>query len=216
MSTNKPELDSTYRVPIRTARRQFPAERSAKPVVHQPERIIVAPPTAYLNVDVDGRESSFFEWLGAGLYSADRHSSTQNGQSHVLHELHYGFGEHFFYMRVDAFPEFLPKLQDCEFRIMVCGRDELRLMILIEQGRLVGWLLDAEDVCILGPHELVEAAFEKILEVAIGRRLFTLAGQTSLALKVELWQCGLAVDSLPVEICVEVKLGTDAFAWPAQ
>ena len=49
-------------------------------------------------------------------------------------------------------------------------------MVLIEGGKLVGCLLDTNDVCILGPHALVEVAFGRILEVAIGRRLFNLAG----------------------------------------
>jgi hypothetical protein len=62
----------------------------------------------------------------------------------------------------------------------------------------------------------VEVAFDKILEVALGRRLIALAGQTSLTLEVALWYAGLPLDLLPREISLEVKLGVDAFAWPVQ
>ena len=209
MPPNKREFDSTNHAPLAAIGTQVKLECRS-------ERITNIQPLAYLNVHVDGRETTYFEWLGAGLYSVDRLDSSNNGRSHALREFHYGFGERFFYLRVDAFPEWLPKLRDCEFRIMICNGDELRLVILIEEGKLVGWLLDGKEVCILGPHELVEVAFERILEVAIDRRLFSLAGRTSFSLKVALWWDGLLIDSLPFEISLDVILGTDAFAWLAQ
>jgi hypothetical protein len=216
MPVKKPEFDSARPLPLAVVRPQ-PTPRAPVRRFRRPsEQTLVAQPLTYLDVHVDGRETSYFEWLGAGLYSADRRSNAQNARSQVLHELHYGFSEHFLYLRVDAFPESFPGLKDSEFRITVRGSEELRLMVLIDQGKLVGCLLDTNDVCILGPHALVEVAFGRILEVAIGRRLFRLPGQTSLMLDVALWRDGLLVDSLPAGISLEVKLGTDAFAWPAQ
>ncbi len=216
MSTNKPEFDSARFLPPAVVRPQLTPKRSTKRVTRRPEQTVVAQPLAYLDVHVDGRETSYFEWLGAGLYSAARRSYTQNGRSQVLHELHYGFSERFFYLRVDAFPGSLSGVRDFEFRITLRGSEELRLLVGIEEGNFAGYLLDTEDLCILGPHELVEVAFDKIVEVAIARRLLKLDGQTSLMLNVALWRDGLPVDFLPPEISLEVKLGTDAFAWLAQ
>ena len=51
----------------------------AEPIKRQPVPALVLPPTAYLKVKVDGRESTYFEWMGAGLYSADRRSSAMHG-----------------------------------------------------------------------------------------------------------------------------------------
>lgn len=218
MSANDPEFDSLYRILLSEVYLQLAGEAPetvAEPIQRRQERAVVAPPSTYLNAEVDGRETSYFEWLGAGLYSADRCSGTRLGPPYSLHELHYGFGEQFFYLRVDVFPETFPRLRDSEFRITVCGSEELRLAVLIEEGKLAGCLLDSENVCILGPHELVEVAFDRILEVGIGRRLLPLTGRTSLAIEVELWQGGLPVDFLPAESWLEVKLGAEAFAWPA-
>ncbi len=216
MSTNKRQFDSIDGAPLTAVYRHLGAETPAKPLKYGSDRTQIVQPLAYLDVQVDGRETSYFEWLGAGLYSANRRSNTQNGRSLVLHELHYGFGEHFFYLRVDVFPEVLARLQDFEFRITLRGSEELRLMILIEKSKLVGCLLDTTELCILGPHALVEVAFDRILEVAIGRRLLRLAGQTSLMLDVALWRDGLPVELLPPEISIDVMLGAEAFAWPAQ
>jgi len=216
MSANKPEFDSTRLLPLKVVRLQPTPHAPARWLKRPPERTLVAQPLTYLNVQVDGRETSYFEWLGAGIYSADWRSAAQNGRPHVLHELHYGFSERFLYLRVDAFPDSLSELRDFEFRITLRGSDELLLLVAIEEGHFAGCLLDTEDLCILGPHELVEVAFDKILEVALGRRLIALAGQTSLTLEVALWHAGLPLDLLPREISLEVKLGVDAFAWPVQ
>ena len=216
MSINKPQFDSAHLSPTTTVPLQLTPRVPARRFERCPEQTFVAPPLAYLNVRVDGCETSYFEWLGAGIYSADWRGAPKNSQRHVLHELHYGFSERFLYLRVDAFPGSLSELRDFELRITLHSCDELHLLVAIEEGHFAGCLLDAGDLCILGPHELVEVAFDKILEVALGRRLLTLAGQTSLALEVALWRGGLLLDLLPHDTSLEVKLGADAFAWPIQ
>ncbi len=217
-SANDAEFDALYRKHLAEIYLQLGAEAPdelAEPIKHPAERAVVAPPAAYLKVRVDGRETSYFEWLGAGLYSAERRSGAMHGRSYFLHELRYGFDEQFFYLRVDTFPEVLPRLRDCEFRVTVRVGEELRMVARVEEGRLAGCLLESKDVCILGPDELVEAAFDKILEVAIARKLLALGGRTSLTLGVALWQGGLPVDVLPAEGRLELKLGPEAFAWSA-
>jgi hypothetical protein len=216
MSTSKLEFDSARLLPLAVVRRPFTSRAPGRRFKRRLERTVFVRPLAYLNVQVDGRETSYFEWLGAGIYCANRRDAAQNGSPLILHELHYGFSESFFCLRVDAIPGSFSALGDFEFRIILRGSQELRLLIGVEKGRFAGCLLDTEDICILGPHEFVEVAFEKILEVKIGRRLIALAGQTSLMLQVALWQGSLPMDVLPAETALEVKLGTDAFAWPAQ
>ncbi len=167
-------------------------------------------------MNVDGRETSYFEWLGAGLYSADRRSGAMHGRSFFLHELRYGFDEKFLYVRVDVFKDAMAGLRDCEFRVTLRAGEEVRVVARLEEGALAGYLLESKDVCLLGPDEMVSVAFVKILEVAIAREMFDLRGRSSLSLGVALWQGGLPVDVLPAEGWLEVKLGADNFAWPAE
>jgi len=66
-------------------------------------------PMAYLTVKIDGRESNYFEWLGAGLYATDRRQSAMHGRAYVLGDLHYGFGPESFYLRWIRYPRLWPK-----------------------------------------------------------------------------------------------------------
>lgn len=214
MPANRPEFDSARLLPLAAIRPQLTPHTAIRRLKPCAQQSIVAQPLAYLNVQVDGRETSYFEWLGAGVCFADARAAAQNGHPQVLRELHYGFGESFFYLRADVFPGSLAELSDFEFRITLRGSEELRFLVAIEEGHFAGCLLDTQDICILGPHKFVEVAFDKILEVGIGRRLIAVAEQTSLTLEVALWKAGLPFDLLPREIPLDVKLGADVFAWP--
>ena len=226
MSANDAQLASLYRILLSQIYLRLLAEAPdsvEQPVPHQARLepyAVVEPPAAYLHVEVDGRESSYFEWLGAGLYSLGALNGARNGRPHFLRELQYGFSEQYFYLRVEAFPEVHPGLRDCEFRVTVHGAGELRLAVAIEEGKAAGWLLESRDLCLLGPHELVKVGFDRILEVGISRQFFKLGefggrrAEPSFALDVELWEDGVCVDRLPAEGLLEIRLGVEGFAWP--
>ena len=77
-----------------------------------PERGRSEAPTAYLEVKVDGRESSYFEWLGAGLYATD-HAQQHHARTQLRpRQFYYGFGPKNFYLRVDPFPEAIAEIPD--------------------------------------------------------------------------------------------------------
>jgi hypothetical protein len=212
MSSNKPELDWAQFTSNQT---RLTPRVSVVRSKRRPEYAAAAPPKAYLNVQVTGRETSYFEWLGAGFYYSGLSGTPTNGQARALREVRYGFDERFFYLCVDPMTDLLYAISEAEFRILLRGSDELRLLIAIESGRVAGSLLDTEDNCILGTHDLVRSAFDKMLEVSIGRRLVRGLG-ASLMLQVELWREGLLVERLPADGPIEVKLGADAFAWETE
>ncbi len=216
-TANDAEFDALYRTHLTEIYLALGAEAPdelAEPIKRKPERALVVPPSDYLRVVVDGRETSYFEWLGAGLYSADRRSGAMHGRSYLLHELRYGFDERFFYLRVDPFPGTLAGLGECEIRVTLRANEELRLVARIQEGKLAGFQLESRDASLVGSHEKVTAAFDKLLEVAVARELFAPGERDSMSLGVALWHGGLPVDLLPAEGWLEVKLGAEAFAWP--
>jgi hypothetical protein len=60
---------------------------------------------------------------------------------------------------------------------------------------------------------VAEAAFERILEVAIQKAEINLKGQTNFKVGVALWHGGLPVDVLPAEGFLDVSLGEEHGAW---
>ncbi len=245
-SANDAEFDALYRKHLTEVYAVLGAEAPeelAHPIKKKPERAFVLPPGAFLDVEVDGRVSSYFEWLGAGLYSADRQSGAMHGRSYTLHELHYGFDENNFYLRVQPFAEAMEELQECEFRVTLAAEDELRIVAHVEAGKLTRFEVERGDACLLNLPEGLAVAFGRILELRIPRDVLfpppssspSVSGvaavsgvgsvssltpdprsltPSSFGLAAAIWEGGLPIDVLPSEGFLEIKLGADAFAWP--
>ncbi len=58
-------------------------------------------PTQLLRPTLDGRDPTFFEWQGAGLYRPGQHRGSMYGAAQAFRELHYGFDLERLYLRLD-------------------------------------------------------------------------------------------------------------------
>ncbi len=214
---NDAEFDALYRkhlTEIYVALGKEPPDVLAQPIKRPAERARAIPPAAYLVVKVDGRETSYFEWLGAGYYSSNRRFSAMHGRACFLGDFHYGFSEKYLYLRLDPLPKALEQLRDCELRLTIQAGDELRIIVRVREGRMTGQAVERNDVCLLPSQAKVSVALDKMLEIAVPREILNLTGQRSLRIAAALWQGGLPIDVVPSEGSLEVQLGEESFSWP--
>jgi hypothetical protein len=188
-------------------------EELAKPIKRMPERAFQLYPSTFLNVKVDGVDTSYFEWLGAGVYSPERRGGSMHGRVFFLRELRYGFEEDRFVLRVDCFPESLSELEDPEFRIILGAREEITIVVNLERGRVKEFAVEKSRVCLLNPETLAAVAFRRTLELAVMRECLDLDGLAKFTVGVALWHGGLPVDVLPSEGFFDVHLGEEHSAW---
>lgn len=215
-SVNDAEFDELYRkhlTEIYAALDEHAPKALAHPIKKAPERGRRELPESYLEVTVDGRESSYFEWLGAGLYVADSRGGTMHGRGCAVADLRYGFGESHFFLRVDPMPEAIAEIPDFQLRITLWDSRETRITVRVEKKKLARCILEQAGVCLLHPESLVTAAYGKIIEVSMARELFDLPGRRSLLMSVALWEAGLPIEVLPVDGMLELALGDENYAW---
>lgn len=215
-SSNDADFDRLYRkhlTDIYDAIGEPVPDALAQPIKHAPEGARREAPTAYLDVKIDGRESSYFEWLGAGLYSTDRRGAAMHGRQYVLGDFHYGFGPEHLWLRVDPIAEAVAKMPEFQLRLTVWDSRETRITLRVEDGKLSGCVVEHDGLCLLRPQTVVSAAYGQIIEVGLARELFDLRGRRELLVSVAMWRGGLPVDVLPVEGMLEVALGEENWAW---
>jgi hypothetical protein len=215
-TANDAEFDALYRkhlTGVYLALGHVAPEELAKPIKRMPERAYQLYPSTYLKVKVDGLDSSYFEWLGAGVYSPERRGGSMHGRVFFLKELRYGFEEERFALRVDGFPESIAELEDAEFRIVIGAKEEVAVVVKTDRGRVREFSVEKGKVCLLNPKELVEAAYQRHLEVAVSRELLDLKGMARFTVGVALWHGGLPIDVLPAEGFFDVQLGEENSAW---
>jgi alpha-amylase/alpha-mannosidase (GH57 family) len=218
-TANDAEFDALYRkhlTGVYLALGQVAPEELAKPIKKSLERAYQLPPSANLNVKVDGVDSSYFEWLGAGVYSPLQRGGTMHGRVFYLKELRYGFEKERLVVRVECFPDSLVELETPEFRIIVGGAEELTVVVKLERGRMKEFAVEMNRVCLLRPETIASAAFSRTLEVAVRKDALEWKGLTRLTLGVALWHGGLPIDVMPAEGFVEVALGEENAAWAVE
>ncbi len=218
-TANDAQFDALFRkhlAAIYSALGEEAPDSLSKPIKHLPMMVERESPADYLSVTVDGRESSYFEWLGAGYYAAERRSSAMHGRTCVIEDLLYGFDEEHLYLRLDLMPEMLKEFEEFEIRITVWDAREMRLTLAVRDNKLESTRLEQGGMCFLRPEEFARAAFGRIVEVGFEKKLFDIKGRKSLLLGVAIWEGGLPVDVLPAEGYLEIPLGDAAYAWPVE
>jgi alpha-amylase/alpha-mannosidase (GH57 family) len=215
-SSNDADFDRLYRkhlTDVYNALGEPAPDVLAQPIKRALVRARREAPTAFLDAQVDGRESSYFEWLGAGLYSPDRRSGSMHGRQSVLGDLYYGFGDAHLWLRVDFIAEAIAEMPEFQLRVTVWDSKETRITLRVQDGKLAGCVVEHHGVCLLHPETGVSAAYGKIMEVALARELFDLSGRRELLISIAIWRGGLPVDVLPAEGMLEVALGEENWAW---
>jgi len=215
-SQNDADFDALYRKHLSEIYRALgePApDVLAHPIKRAPERGTNVPPEAFLDVNVNGRESSYFEWLGAGAYTTSRQGGAMHGRVYVLEGFRYGFSKDRLFLRVDSYADTFEAMKEFQLRLTMWDTHETRITLRIENRMLIGAVVERAGVCLLRPTEFVQAAYGSILELSLSRSLFDLSNARELLLSVALWSGGLPVDVLPAEGMLTVALGEDSFAW---
>src|SRR5262249_13155866 len=218
-TANDAEFDELYRkhlTGVYLAVGQTAPEDLAKPIKRRPEHALKLAPTSLLKVQVDGRDTSYFEWLGAGLYAPERRGGSMHGRVFYLREVRFGFEEGRFCVRVDGFPEGLSEIENPEFRITIGGAQEVVVVVKRARGHVEEFNVEHDGVCLLNPKDVANVAFERTLEIAINRKAVCPKDCRKLSLDVALWHYGLPVDVLPASGVLEILLGEENFAWPSK
>jgi alpha-amylase/alpha-mannosidase (GH57 family) len=207
------QFDSLYRqhlTAIYAALGARPPESLAQPIKRPRERAVVTRPGAELSVRVDGRESSYFEWLGAGQYSTESRSGAMHGRVFFLEGFQYGFDAANFFLRVDPFPGRMDELQECEFVVTLKTSTELKITAHVAGGKLTGFAAQLNKAESQATNGLIDVAFDRILELRVAKVVLPAWPVDSVRLGVGLWEGGLPLDVLPGEGSVELPLALES------
>jgi alpha-amylase/alpha-mannosidase (GH57 family) len=191
-SHNDADFDRLYRSHLSNVYRALgepaPLELAA-PLTRQVERVFHAPPRSAISPVVDGRVTTYFEWLGAGLYSPDQHTSSMHGRRFYFDQLHYGCDDDNFYLRLDFLPDTLTALgkTNSEVHVRMGGgqAQPVELVAHLQQGAR--------------KHGIVDVCVGRIFEMRVSLASVGLRGAVHVTFQVVLVEDGLPVDMAPSE-----------------
>lgn len=216
---NDEQFDRLYRTHLSNIYRLLdgsPPDALAAPIKRIKAWDLVIPPSGLMEATIDGRVTSYFEWLGAGVYTPDKRAGSMHGAARFFEALYYGYSHQAFYLRLDLCPAFLEGHNEFEVRVSVSGEIPARLYATITKGQLGQvqfWKSGLLAYLAPSAADGLEVAFSKVLEVKMSFQLLGLKVNDKTQVQVALWVDDLPVQIIPLEGWLTVELTDDFVGW---
>jgi alpha-amylase/alpha-mannosidase (GH57 family) len=218
-TANDEEFDLLYRKHLSNVYRLLhgsPPDELAIPIKRPRVGAVNVAPTSSLEPEVDGLVTTYFEWLGAGVYSPDYRSGSLHGAAQFVDALYYGRGAKAIYLRLDLKDTFITAHPRFEVRINFDGEGRARLHASVAAGKVQHvefWLGErpVEYPGATGDH--VRVAFARVLEVGLDHAFVALNPTKQVLLQLSLWVEELPVQNIPAQGWLALELHDDLISW---
>jgi alpha-amylase/alpha-mannosidase (GH57 family) len=194
-SANRADFDRLFRshlANVYTLLGLSPPEELSRPILKISVLEFHQPPAGPVKPTLDGEITSYFEWLGAGVYHLDNRRGAMHGHRFFVQELRYGSDGHNLYLRLDFVDGATANLEETELRIGVhMPHAEKQPPVLT--------------VPLNGSAEGIESTCGRICEVKISLPSIGISFGYDLRFQVSLWQSGLPMEALPPQGWIDLS-----------
>jgi hypothetical protein len=218
-TANDEEFDLLYRKHLSNIYRLLggsPADDLAVPIKRPRVHAVNVAPSAQIVPQVDGRITTYFEWLGAGVYLPDYRSGSMHGVAQLVEALYYGYSDKALYLRVDLSATFLHDHPEFEVRVNIDGKSKARLHAAVGAGGVgaVEFLKGGESLSVpLATGQQVQVAFRQIFELRLDFSILGVAPHERINLQVSIWANELPLQVIPQEGWLTLELTEDLVSW---
>lgn len=216
-TANDEEFDHLYRKHLSNVYRLLGAsapDELATPIKRPRAGGYGVPPTGQISPVIDGRETTYFEWLGAGVYVPDQRSGSIHATAGYVRELLYGQDDESISIRIDFSREMIRRQPSFQIRISLKGERSARLSAAVVNNALGAvelWLDEQKISFPEGTGDRVAVAYQTILECRVDRSLLGLGRSPSL--QASIWLDELPVQVLPREGRLDVQPYEGSAGW---
>ncbi len=219
-SANDREFDELYRKHLSNVYQALGAEAPsylAQPIAVSAVRPEAILQTAFIHPRIGSESPRYFDWLGAAMYTADRHSGAMHGKQFLLDAIYAGVDEEHLYGRLDfagampAEPFFIAVDIEVVAPDAIRAEEPVRFQLKAEvAGSLKGWSLrngHERHVLRSEPGTVVALAEQRrAFEFGLPLKELGIAPGAHLGLRFSLWTDGLPLDALPLEGVLALKV----------
>ncbi|NTW87990.1 MAG: glycoside hydrolase, partial [Desulfobulbaceae bacterium] len=124
---------------------QDPPRELLEPIKKKNPAGLIREPAAFIDPEITGRTSDYFEWLAAGLYDLTRQGSAMHSSDRMLQSFYYGYNNSSFFIRIDGVQELsrllkdddilhLHLIYDRDYRLSLQVKNDGGLLLVKENG----------------------------------------------------------------------------------
>ncbi|MGH9524510.1 MAG: hypothetical protein ACRD3E_18460, partial [Terriglobales bacterium] len=235
-SANDRDFDELYRKHLSNVYQALGAEPPlylAQPIAGGVARPTYTPQTAYIHPRVTADFTRYFDWIGAAMYTADRHSGAMHGKVFLLDAIYAGIDEDNLYARLDfvgSIPQdafdLVVTLECCApgqqaaldsgpgggRRMVAGGPLSLRMEASVEDRAIVRWRIRPveSDAPVAGSdvplNNTVRVSLLKNFEFQVPLALLGARVGHLIRLRFTVWRDHLPLDAMPLEGTLEIPV----------
>jgi alpha-amylase/alpha-mannosidase (GH57 family) len=213
------EFDRLYRTHLSNIYRLLgasPPDNLAVPIKGVDLIAVNYPPTGTIDPLIDGLETNYFEWLGAGIYLPDTTSGSMHGVCNCLEALYYGCSRKALFLRLDFPAAFRQEHASWETRISIDGDSNARLHVSVHEDTVVNiefWKGGESLQVPQATGDNLHARFSKIFEVRLTHSLLGISPCKQIQLQISLWADDLPLQIMPQEGWLTLDLSEEFQNW---
>ncbi len=222
-SAHDREFDELYRKHLSNVYQVLgarPPEFLAQPIATGVARPWFVPQTAYIHPQIEADFARYFDWLGAAMYTADRHAGSMHGKQFLLDAAYAGVDESALYGRLD----FIGGIPAEEIRLVVncevarhteeAQVDKFRLEASLAGKELSDWNLRREDqkraiATARAPRDDVKVKLFRNFEFKLPLDLLGAEAGSALRLRFTVWRDHLPLDAMPLEGWIDLRVAPE-------
>jgi hypothetical protein len=203
------EFDQLFRSHLANVYRflnMAPPEELSRPILRVAATEVQIAPSGPITPVIDGRVTSYFEWIGAGAYNVDERSGSMHGKKFLVKEALYGSDGRNLYLRVDFHPGYESELPSMEARLTVEALNGAHAArVVIDFSHDSSLKLQTELAAAQADPHAVECAFARVLEARLSLAAMGIAPAGGLRFQFSLWQGGLPINAVPQQGWLEMR-----------
>jgi alpha-amylase/alpha-mannosidase (GH57 family) len=198
-SANREEFDQLYRSHLANVYRflnLMPPEELSRPILRVAIQAEQIPPSGAITPTIDGEVTSYFEWMGAGVYRVDERSGSMHGKKFLVKEVQYGSEGANLFVRVDFHQGYEQEVLGMEVRFTAVGMDSGRssqMTVAFDRGAA-----SASGI------QSVECALGNVLEIKIPLGSIGVTPGRGVRFQLSIWESGLPMDAVPQQGWIEL------------
>lgn len=205
-SDNRIEFDQLYRSHLANVYRFLnlaPPEELSRPILRISVPAVQIESTGPITPVIDGEVTSYFEWIGAGMYQVDARSGSMHGKKFLIQEVQFGTDGRHLYLRIDFSPGGERELNGAEARVTLESRDGQRTS-RAAFGFSAGCAQVKELRLAVDGAQPVECALGHVFEARFALPALGISDGGGIRFQLSLWQGGLPVDAIPQQGWIEL------------
>ncbi len=206
-SANRIEFDQLYRSHLANVYRFLnlaPPEELSRPILRVAVPAVQIESTGPITPVIDGEVTSYFEWIGAGMYQVDTRSGSMHGKRFLIQEVQFGTDGADLYLRLDFAPGTERELDGMEARVTLEPKDGKRTSrAAFTFARGSAQIKDGQ-FAVAGP-KAIECALGHVFEARFALAALGVPPGGGVRFQLSLWQGGLPVDAIPHQGWLELR-----------